>query len=1546
MKRWIVLGSALTALLLALFSWALYFLFWTPGGVHWLLGKVPQYSPLKIQVDKVTGRIAGDLEMEGLQVWWAGGLLNIQRLQTSLQPQHLLRGKILFEKILVKKISLEEKQVKPEPLDLTLPRVTGFLSRLDLEIRSLLLEEIRYRINDDPPWVINKMSGRLAWNQGTLAVNPLEVGLDQGHLKGALGLGLAVPSLGLDVLFYPDTPLLGTDHLHLQALLKEGRSPNQLAGPLTVTRRSGSADRMVFRSDLGIAPHQITLRNISFLEKGRKGTVGGQGNLLFEAAGPQFRTDLKLTDVDLSPELKIPASLTGDLHWEGTPSRYDGRFDLKNNALTWQAFRLAGSFQGNDSGVEVALDQGDWLQGAFNGRVGLTWGKAFALRADLAGRQIRPEGLHAGWPGIINLDLKGGLLWSEAGLILENLDLRLLESQLRGKPLKGGVLADWGDDHLSIKKASLQGRGFNLTADGVLDERLEFEARVADLSALLPDGQGTGSAKGWVRWRNRKLGGQILFQGRDLSWKNVKGGTVDLEADYDQEKKDTAIDLKAQIKKGTYDSFPVDFLNLQVQGTLARQGITFSALTPQGTVQAGLKGAYDQKRWQGTLATLSGEIPRGKAFRLQSPADLVISPDRFQLSSLVLTGEGEERLTFDGGLGLKPLSGSIRVEWQRLNLARTRPWLEKLKPEGWTAGSLQARFPGDDRMELRLQNEMTGKFQAQGQTVSVKRSGFNLTWDNGGLRSSWEIKLSEGGTFSGQAASTDKARLAFPSQGTFLSSMEGFDLETWQTLLPAGLSARGRVGGRLQGQWSEGRRWKLAGNLKATGGSLAWKKNGAEFQARLSRADLGISWQDDSLRGNLALELENHGQASGDFSLPLSPRFPLKLRPSGPVQAHLSGKFQERGLVTALFPQAVRASSGKMQWDLTAQGTWEKPVLGGNFELSEAGADLPALGLRLKDISLQGTFSEDRIRIDSLVISSGPGTVNGQATFRLKDRKITGVEGRLTGKNFQFVNRPDFQALGSPDLNFRGAPDQLQRVGGRLQGQWSEGRRWKLAGNLKATGGSLAWKKNGAEFQARLSRADLGISWQDDSLRGNLALELENHGQASGDFSLPLSPRFPLKLRPSGPVQAHLSGKFQERGLVTALFPQAVRASSGKMQWDLTAQGTWEKPVLGGTLELSEAGADLPALGLRLKDISLQGTFSEDRIRIDSLVISSGPGTVNGQATFRLKDRKITGVEGKLTGKNFRFVNRPDIQALGSPDLTFRGALNQLQLGGRIEIPEALITGGSGQEVKKTSPDVVILDAPQTQTAARAFPIQGEITLVLGEKVRMKVDGFNTLLRGNVGVVLKNSKDLKAEGEIRTEQGYYLVQGSRLEITRGRLIFKGPPDNPWLDILALRTIRGTQRVADWVDEVKAGVMVTGTVRTPLVRLYSQPTMPDSDILSYILFGKPMGRGTDRTDLAILGKAARVLVGERAETSLISRLNLDSLDIQSSGGDVSRSIVTVGRYLGPRLYLGLGGSLFSNTYQIILRYALTPRLEVETKGGTQSGGGIFFKVDFE
>jgi translocation and assembly module TamB len=1311
MKRWLLIGTCLSVLILALLSWGVYRLLWTPGGVHWLLEKIPQYTSLTIRAEKVAGRIAGDLLLEGVQVRWEGGKLEIQQLRTSFRISHLLRGRILFEKIAASRISFEEKPTPPEPLDLTLPRVSGLLGRLDLEVRTFLLEAIRYQSGEEPPLVIKKIGGRLAWKQGTLAVNPLEMELTAGRLKGALGLGLAVPSLGLDIQFYPEKPLWGSDRIFLQARLKEGRRPEQLAGPLAIQGRSGTGERILFQSDLAVAQRRITLHRVSFREKGREGTVHGQGAIIFEQADTAYLADLKLDGLDLSREVNFPARVSGFLRVAGNPTSYSGAFDFKNNVKTWQNLQLRGGFQGTTAGLEVRVDRGEWIKGYLQGRVSLAWEKYFSIQTTLEGRQFKPEQINAGWPGIINVDLKGNLLWSEAGLSGGTLDIRLLESRFQGKNLQGGIMAALKGESLSIEKAELRGRGFALAARGALADRLNFEARVADLSALLPESRGGGVASGWVRWRNQKLAGRLSLQGKHFSWNTITAETFNLEGGLNQEKSEPSVDLTARIGKGTFNFFPVDSLSLKVQGTMARQGVNLSLQTPEGKVQAGLEGAYRQSRWEGTLMALAGEIPRGKAFRLRDPAVLNIGPERIRLSPLVLTGAGGEVLTLEGDLDLKPLSGFVRGEWQRIDLARARFWLKQLQPEGEASGRVQARFSGEDRLEVNLRNELKGKIRIGQQTVELNRGDLNLTWNDAGLRSSWDLSGLGGVRLWGEAASPEKGRFSFPEKGSLKAQWNGLRLDLLKPWLPEGLDLQGQLTGQVQGFWTKGLRFNLDGGVNVQGGSLAWKENGSELRAQVRRADLRVRWVEEALNGDLAVELDGYGKASGKFNLPLPARFPLKLNPSGPLQAGLSGNLRESGLVTALFPQAVRSSRGKLQWDLSATGTWEKPTLRGNLELAEGGADLPSLGLRLQDVALKGTLGNDRLQIDSLDLRSGPGTLNGKAVFRLKDWKITELHGRLLGKNFQFINRPNFQALSSPEVTFNGTPDRIQ-------------------------------------------------------------------------------------------------------------------------------------------------------------------------------------------------------VKGK------------------------------------IEIPEALITKDPIPGIKKASPDVVIVDAPPSPPAGRVYPIQGLIHLVFGEKVRVKVGGLDTLLKGNIRVAFQNSKDLTADGEIRADQGTYLVQGTKLNITRGRVMFQGPPDNPGLDILAVRTIRGSQRLEDYVDEVKAGVVVTGSIRSPLVRLYSQPSMSETDVLSYILFGKPMGRGADQQNLAILGKAAQLLLGDKMDSSLVSRLKLDTLDIQSEGGDVSQSIVTVGKYLDPRLYLGLGGSLFSNTYQVILRYALTPRLELETRGGTQSGGGIYYKVEFE
>jgi translocation and assembly module TamB len=215
-----------------------------------------------------------------------------------------------------------------------------------------------------------------------------------------------------------------------------------------------------------------------------------------------------------------------------------------------------------------------------------------------------------------------------------------------------------------------------------------------------------------------------------------------------------------------------------------------------------------------------------------------------------------------------------------------------------------------------------------------------------------------------------------------------------------------------------------------------------------------------------------------------------------------------------------------------------------------------------------------------------------------------------------------------------------------------------------------------------------------------------------------------------------------------------------------------------------------------------------------------------------------------------------------------------------------------------------------------------------------------------VTVGLNGTQSIRAQGEIQVARGHYLLQNQKLEITRGRFSFKGSPENPAINLLALRSIPGRQRLGEWTEDIQAGIAVTGTLEKPVVKLYSRPPLSETDILSYILFGEPLKAGTGQQNLALISKAAGVLVGGNLQGKLSGLFNLDILELQSENGDLSRSVITVGKYLNPRLFLGLGGSLFDNTYQVILRYALTPYLEIETKGGTHSSGGIYFKMDFE
>jgi translocation and assembly module TamB len=506
------------------------------------------------------------------------------------------------------------------------------------------------------------------------------------------------------------------------------------------------------------------------------------------------------------------------------------------------------------------------------------------------------------------------------------------------------------------------------------------------------------------------------------------------------------------------------------------------------------------------------------------------------------------------------------------------------------------------------------------------------------------------------------------------------------------------------------------------------------------------------------------------------------------------------------------------------------------------------------------------------------------------------------------------------------------------------GLRLNVRGGVKISQGSLIWKGKNGVISARLKTADLNLFWLEEELTGEVSLILEKYGHAKGTFKLPLAARFPMTFQAKDPVFFSLEAKVQEKGLVQTLFPDLVQESQGTLDLNLMASGTWKEPRMEGYLKLTGAGAYLPTAGVHIKELGAEVLFTGDQIRVTSFQARSGPGQIEGTVFLQLRDWKLSNFEGHLKGDRFQTVYLPELQVLTSPHLVLEGTEEKLAVHGEILIPELLVLDRQTKGVIRPSPDVVIVDEKETLAPGVAFPLDIQVCVTLGDKVLVKAEGIDARLTGDLILRGENSKEMVARGEIQVAQGHYNAYGQKLEITRGRLLFNGPVDRPTLDVLALRKIgRG-------FEEVQAGVTVTGPLQSPLIRLYSKPAMPETDILSYIVLGHSLSKGGDKEQTTLLMEAAGALLsaGESVllKNQLSSGLGIDTLDVQTGGGDMSRSLVTVGKYLNPRLYVGLGGSLFTNTYQIILRYSLTKNLEVESKTGTVSGGNIYFKVEFD
>lgn len=435
--------------------------------------------------------------------------------------------------------------------------------------------------------------------------------------------------------------------------------------------------------------------------------------------------------------------------------------------------------------------------------------------------------------------------------------------------------------------------------------------------------------------------------------------------------------------------------------------------------------------------------------------------------------------------------------------------------------------------------------------------------------------------------------------------------------------------------------------------------------------------------------------------------------------------------------------------------------------------------------------------------------------------------------------------------------------------------------------------------------------------------------------------------------------------------------TDGAVNAEFTVTGTPANPQSQGNIEGKGLAIALADQGLRLGDGVLRAEFTQERLRlaelhfkskvqvrprdnrIDLASLTAQPGSVSATGEMLLSTGKG---EIRFQADRLTLLQRPDRWLMVSGQGSMQTGWDALSLSTRV-----VANAGYWELAKAGAPslgdDVVVLG--RQAKAPRRFKLALDVDTDVGDNFRLRGRGLNTQLAGGVRLRTDDKGALRASGSIQTRGGTYDAYGQDLTIERGIINFQGPLENPGLNVLALR-----KNLA-----VEAGVEITGTAQKPRVRLVSEPNVPDSEKLSWIV----LGRAPDQVsggDSALLLSAANALLGGESgggmSRQLAQSLGLDEISVGSgdirgggsrlpsstvaggatpgttagTGGTLNSQIVSLGKRLSASAFLSYEQSLAGAGNVVKLTYNLTRRLSLIGRAGTDNAVDLLYTFSFD
>ncbi len=947
------------------------------------------------------------------------------------------------------------------------------------------------------------------------------------------------------------------------------------------------------------------------------------------------------------------------------------------------------------------------------------------------------------------------------------------------------------------------------------------------------------------------------------------------------------------------------------------------ALTATGDVP--VSGALN---WRLTEPALSGSAELRDSLRALGVTLHVDAPAVDAHGTVRLLGKVQPHFDIEGTMA-EWSSERVRVAGLNAHLAGT---LERFDVHATTAVN------APDLPQAQVSLDAAGSFDA------LEVSRLALSTDSGGAVAHGRVARTPqwSANLAVDVDNLDPALFAATLSGSLSGhaqvSAAGSDLDlTVQSLVgrvnDAPFEANGRVE-RHDDRWSASGVEIRSGTNRATG-TLEWEGDRVTGSARLNMPELGTLLPE--LRGDLMADASVSGRRDAPDIQLLATSKALRFREWSAANSRVEATVKEgaSGSARITIAQAARDDVQLTRVDGAVHGSLD--ALAGSFGWS--------LGDQRGSVDLSARKDGDRwnVEADGGALLALPGE-----RWRLdRDTRVL-----ISGSAFDVSPHcwlplssrgricVDAAAVQPGRIRLAGAIESFdiagiarrfeesQRVAGSVSGRWdvsSDDAHWRGSATLATNGLRLleADAASGIELPALSAVVEL----HDD--RANISLRGDNGDARVLNVELGVN-----GFDRTAALDGRATVSVQDLGFL-ATFTRRVRETAGALSGEFSIGGTVAAPDVLGTLAIRQGRIALtePRVELTSIDLTMRLSGAEQWDIAGTAQSEKGNLAVTGALKDPLRASRTFHAHVDASDLPVS-ISDATARLAGGIDLDWRAGLTSVK--GRVEIPRA--------EIKLTelpagavpvSEDVVVINRVEVRPGATRVAVDLEV--VLQDHVHFTAFGLDTGLTGTLRLRQSPEGIVQLNGTLTLIDGTFEVYGQKLAIESGRLTYSGPPQDPYVDATASRTVRETART------VTVGARIQGPARAIETTLYSTPAMSDAETLAYLVLGRPLSSATAQEGSNVMGAA--IALGLKGASPVINEVSsvLGIDELTATGGSTEDLTVVAGKRFSDRIFVRYSYQTFTRTSAILFELLLSRRLSLEATAADVPAIDVIYKV---